>query len=63
MKLAEFQDKDKGIIQQSYKTDNEIEAIKDNLEKGSQGNERGSTGTMPMEEQTPMVPRKNMDTK
>ena len=34
MELAEFQDKDKGTIQQSYKTDNEIQPIKDNLEKG-----------------------------
>ena len=34
MKLVEFQDKDEGMIQQAYKTDNEIQAIKDDLEKG-----------------------------
>ena len=34
MELAEFQDKDEGTIQQAYKRDNEIQAIKDNLEKG-----------------------------
>ena len=34
MVLAEFQDKDKGTIKQVYKTDNEIRAIKDNLDKG-----------------------------
>ena len=33
MELAEFQDKDKRTIQQAYKTDNEIQAIKDNLEE------------------------------
>ena len=34
MDLAEFQDKDEGMIQQAYKMENEIQAIKDNLEKG-----------------------------
>ena len=34
MELAEFQDKDEGMIQQAYKMDNEIQTIKDNLEKG-----------------------------
>ena len=34
MEIAEFQDKNEGAIQQAYKTDNEIQAIKDNLEKG-----------------------------
>ena len=34
MELAEFQDKDEGAIQLAYKTDNEIQAIKENLEKG-----------------------------
>ena len=34
MEVAEFHDKDKGTIQQAYKTDNEIQAFKDNLEKG-----------------------------
>ena len=34
MELAEFQDKDEGTIQQAYKMDHEIQAIKDNLEKG-----------------------------
>ena len=34
MELAEFQDKDIETIQQAYKTDNEIQAIKDNLKNG-----------------------------
>ena len=34
MEVAEFQDKDEETIQQAYKKDNEIQAIKDNLEKG-----------------------------
>ena len=34
MELAEFQDKDEETIQQAYKIDKEIQAIKDNLEKG-----------------------------
>ena len=34
MELAEFQDKDEGTIHQAYHKDNEIQAIKDNLEKG-----------------------------
>ena len=34
MELAQFQDKDEGTIQQAYKMDNEIQAIKDNLERG-----------------------------
>ena len=35
MELAEFQDKNEGAIQQAYKMDNEIQAIKDSLEKGA----------------------------
>ena len=34
MELAEFQDKDEGKIQQAYNKDDEIQAIKKNLEKG-----------------------------
>ena len=34
MELAEFQDKDEGRIQQAYNKDDEIQAIKKNLEKG-----------------------------
>ena len=35
MELPEFKDKDEGTIQQAYSKDNEIQAIKDNLEKGA----------------------------
>ena len=34
MKLAEFQAKDEGKIQQAYSKDEEIQKIKDNLKKG-----------------------------
>ena len=34
MELAEFQDMDEGTIKQAYKMDNEIQAVKDNLERG-----------------------------
>ena len=34
MELAKFQDKDEGKIQQAYNKDDEIQAIKENLEKG-----------------------------
>ena len=34
IELAEFQDKDRGNIQQAYDKNNEIQAIKKNLEKG-----------------------------
>src|SRR6202012_2665409 len=34
IELAEFQDKDEGKIQQTYDKDDEIQAIKRNLEKG-----------------------------
>ena len=34
MELAKFQDKDEGKIQQAYNEDDEIQAIKKNLQKG-----------------------------
>ena len=44
MELAAFQDKDKETIQQAYRTDNEIQAIKDNLEKGVKEMKWGALG-------------------
>ena len=44
MDLAEFQDKDEGTIQQAYKIDNNIQAIKDNLEKGVKEMKRVAQG-------------------
>ena len=44
MELAEFQNKNEGEIQQAYKTDDEIQAIKDNLEKGVKEMKRVTLG-------------------